>query len=65
MGLTVYDGGPRKFQRTALNELLKQIEVGTMKVQLGKVFKLDDDIVEAHRAMEENRAGGEIVVITG
>jgi len=27
------------------------------------VFKLDD-IVEAHRCMEENKAGGKIVVLT-
>ena len=32
-------------------------------VQIGKVFKLDD-IVEAHRTMEENRSGGKIVVLT-
>ena len=31
--------------------------------QIGKVFKLDD-IVEAHATMEENRAGGKIVVLT-
>ena len=29
----------------------------------GRVFKLDD-IVEAHRCMEENKAGGKIVVLT-
>jgi hypothetical protein len=32
-------------------------------VQVGRVFKLDE-IVEAHRCMEENRAGGKIVVLT-
>jgi hypothetical protein len=32
-------------------------------VQIGRVFKLDD-IVEAHRCMEENKAGGKIVVLT-
>lgn len=30
---------------------------------VGKVFHLDE-IVEAHRTMEENRAGGKIVVLT-
>jgi hypothetical protein len=35
----------------------------TLKVQVGKVFRLDD-IVEAHRCMEENKAGGKIVVLT-
>jgi len=32
-------------------------------MQIGKVFSLDD-IVEAHATMEENRAGGKIVVMT-
>ena len=60
---TTYNGGPEEFQETPLNDLLKQIEAGTMKVQIGKVFHLDE-IVEAHRCMEENRAGGKIVVLT-
>ena len=60
---TTYNGGPEEFQETPLNDLLKQIEAGTMKVQVGKVFHLDE-IVEAHRTMEENRAGGKIVVLT-
>ena len=61
--LTVYDGGPNEFQNTPLNDLLKQIEEGSMHVQVGKVFHLDE-IVEAHRCMEENRARGKIVVLT-
>ena len=32
-------------------------------LQVGKVFKIDN-IVEAHRCMEENRGGGKIVVLT-
>jgi NADPH:quinone reductase-like Zn-dependent oxidoreductase len=62
-GRTTYNGGPEEFQETPLNDLLKQIEAGTMKVQIGKVFHLDE-IIEAHRCMEENRAGGKIVVLT-
>jgi NADPH:quinone reductase-like Zn-dependent oxidoreductase len=42
---------------------MKQIEEGKMHVQVGKIFHLDE-IVEAHRCMEENRAGGKIVVLT-
>ena len=34
-----------------------------LHLQVGKVFKIDD-IVEAHRCMEENRGGGKIVVLT-
>jgi NADPH:quinone reductase-like Zn-dependent oxidoreductase len=61
--LTVYDGGVEDFMQTPLNELIQQISSGEMPVQVGKVFQLDQ-IVEAHRLMEENKAGGKIVVLT-
>lgn len=61
--LTSYGGGPQDFMRTPLGDLTRQIEEGTLFVQIGKTFRLDD-IVEAHRCMEENRAGGKIVVLT-
>ena len=48
---------------TPLEELAQQIAAGKLHVQVGKVFKLDD-IVEAHRCMEGNQAGGKIVVLT-
>ncbi|KAK5741626.1 hypothetical protein LTR17_003831 [Elasticomyces elasticus] len=61
--LTCYDGGEEAFMSTPLQELVDQIEAGTLSISIGKTFKLDD-IVEAHRTMEENRAGGKIVVLT-
>ena len=61
--LTTYDGGPEDFMLTPLDQLAEQVAAGTLRVQLGKVFELDD-IVEAHRYMEENKAGGKIVVLT-
>ena len=61
--LTTYDGGPEDFMLTPLDQLAEQVAAGTLRVQLGKVFELDD-IVEAHRYMEENKAGGRIVVLT-
>ena len=48
---------------TPLEELVEQIAAGKLRVQVGRTFQLDD-IVEAHRVMEENRAGGKIVVLT-
>lgn len=60
--LTTYDGGAEDFVRTPLEELSEQVSSGTLHVQIGKVFTLDE-IVEAHRCMEENRAGGKIVVL--
>jgi NADPH:quinone reductase-like Zn-dependent oxidoreductase len=61
--LTTYDGGPQDFMATPLEELAQQVAAGSLRVQPGQTFALDD-IVEAHRCMEENRAGGKIVVLT-
>ena len=60
--LTTYQGDEKDFANTPLEEMVKQIKEGKLKVQVGKTFKLDE-IVEAHRTMEENRAGGKIVVL--
>ncbi len=61
--LTSYNGKSEDFMRTPLDELAQQIAAGKLRVQIGKVFHLDE-IVEAHRVMEENKAGGKIVVLT-
>ena len=61
--LTSYGGGPREFMDTPLDELAQQIAAGKLHVQMGRTFGIDE-IVEAHRCMEENKAGGKIVVLT-
>ena len=61
VSLTTYSGGPEDFMATPFEELVEQIKGGILKIL--KVFKLEE-IVEAHRCMEENRAGGKIVVLT-
>ena len=61
--LTSYAGESEDFMRMPLQELVDQIAAGTLRVQVGKTFHLDE-IVEAHRCMEENKAGGKIVVLT-
>jgi len=63
VSLTTYNGTFEDFIATPLEDLIGQIVTGTLHVQIGKVFHLDE-IVEAHRCMEENRAGGKIVVLT-
>jgi NADPH:quinone reductase-like Zn-dependent oxidoreductase len=63
VNLTTYDGGAEDFMLMPLQELVKQIAEGRLSVQIGKTFRLDE-IVEAHRCMEENKAGGKIVVLT-
>ena len=48
---------------TPLEDLVERIAAQQLPVQIGKLFKLDQ-IVEAHRCMEESKAGGKIVVLT-
>jgi NADPH:quinone reductase-like Zn-dependent oxidoreductase len=61
--LTSYAGESEDFMRTPLEELCEQVSSGKLRVQVGRVFGLEE-IVEAHRCMEENSAGGKIVVLT-
>jgi NADPH:quinone reductase-like Zn-dependent oxidoreductase len=63
VSLTTYAGESEDFMRTPLEDLVEQIAANTLRVQIGKVFRLEE-IVEAHRCMEENKAGGKIVVLT-
>ncbi len=48
VSLTTYAGESEDFMRTPLQELVDQIAGGTLHVQIGKTFHLDE-IVEAHR----------------
>lgn len=52
--LTCYSGGNEDFMATPYDDLIKQMEEGKLSVQIGKVFHIDE-IVEAHKCMEENR----------
>jgi NADPH:quinone reductase-like Zn-dependent oxidoreductase len=61
--LTSYDGGPADFMGTPLNDLAEQVAAGSLHLQIGRVFHLEE-IVEAHRLMDSNKAGGKIVVLT-
>jgi len=63
VSLTTYAGESEDFMRTPLEDLVEQIAAGTLHVHVGKTFHLDE-IAEAHRCMEENKAGGKIVVLT-
>jgi NADPH:quinone reductase-like Zn-dependent oxidoreductase len=63
VGLTSYGGDSKDFMDTPLEEMIQQISAGTLQIQIGKTFPLDE-IVEAHRMMEANTAGGKIVILT-
>lgn len=63
VSLTTYPGNVDDFMAMPLQTLIAHVEDGTLPVPVGKVLKFDD-IVEAHRLMEGNQAGGKIVVVT-
>lgn len=60
--LTSYAGESTDFMQTPMEELAQQIAAGSLRIQSARVFRMDE-IVEAHRLMEENKAGGKIVVL--
>ena len=62
--LTTYAGEADDFVSTPLQEFVSEVEAGNSRVKVGRVFRLDE-IGEAHRVMEENRAAGKLVVLTG
>ena len=61
VGLTVYAGGPKEFMKTPLDEIAQLVAKGEMTIPV-RTYELDE-IVEAHRVMEGEGAGGKIVVI--
>lgn len=63
VSLTTYAGGAEDFMATPLQGFIDELEKGRIKAPIGKVFTIDR-IVEAHRTMEDNKAGGKIVVTT-
>ncbi len=63
VSLTTYAGGSDDFVNTPLQSVVREVEAGHLTPRIGRVFQLDD-IVEAHRCMDANAAGGKIVVLT-
>jgi NADPH:quinone reductase-like Zn-dependent oxidoreductase len=63
VSLTTYSGGVEDFMAMPLQQLVEQVEAGSLKIHIGKVFHIDQ-IVDAHIAMEANAAGGKIVILT-
>lgn len=63
VNLTTYSGGSEDFVSTPLQQVVDAVEAGTFYPPIGMTFTIDE-IVEAHRAMEDNSVGGKIVVTT-
>jgi NADPH:quinone reductase-like Zn-dependent oxidoreductase len=64
VSLTTYSGGVEDFLAMPLQFLIEQVADGLLPVRIGRVFGLNN-IVEAHRTMESNGAGGKIVILNG
>ena len=63
VNLTTYSGGAQDFMDTPLQTVVNEMETGRVTIRIGRVYQLDD-IVEAHRCMEDNAAAGKIVILT-
>ena len=59
--LTSYGGGSEDVTEQELQDFVDDVEAGRMPLSLDRTFTLDE-IVDAHRYMESNKARGKIVV---
>jgi NADPH2:quinone reductase len=59
--LTVYKGESKNLSKELLQEFIDKVENGTIKLNIDKVFQLDE-VSQAHQYMENNSAKGKIVV---
>lgn len=59
--LTSYSGEAADLSPQQLQDYVALVEKGELEVKTGPVFEFDD-LAEAHKLMDENRAGGKIVV---
>ncbi|MDX2072678.1 MAG: zinc-binding alcohol dehydrogenase family protein [Haliscomenobacter sp.] len=60
--LTIFDSGQVRCTTQSFQEFIHWVEDGTIKLNVNKVFSLDQ-IVAAHQYMESNQATGKIVVV--
>ncbi|MCQ6957597.1 zinc-binding alcohol dehydrogenase family protein [Mucilaginibacter aquariorum] len=63
VSLTTYDSGQIRVSDKHFQEFINDVESGAVKLKIGRVFSLLQ-IAEAHKLMEDNSAGGKIVVVT-
>ncbi len=61
--LTAYGGDADNLPEEGLQKFLDDISAGLIKINIDKVFQMDE-IVEAHTHMEANKAKGKLVVLT-
>lgn len=61
--LTTFGGWIEEFMDVPFDDIIQQVEAGTFKLKVGRVFHIDQ-IAEAHQCMDDNAAEGKIVVLT-
>lgn len=59
--LTVYMGESKNLSKELLQEFIDEVENGSIKLNIDKVFRLDQ-LEKAHEYMEDNKAKGKLVV---
>ncbi|MCB9594615.1 MAG: zinc-binding dehydrogenase [Sandaracinaceae bacterium] len=62
--LTSYSGGSDDIAPEALQAFIERVEAGSLTPKLGPSWRFEE-LVEAHRAMDENRSNGKMVVLVG
>lgn len=63
VSLTAYHSSAKAFVETPLDEIVEQLGTERTKSLIGKVFVGLDKINEAHQCMDEDKAGGKLVVL--
>lgn len=63
VNLTTYSSDQISLSTHTFQDFLTSVEAGRVNLNVSRVFQLED-IVEAHKFMESNNAGGKIVVLT-
>ena len=63
VSLTAYHSSAKAFVETPLDEIVNRLGTERIQALIGKVFVGLDKINEAHKCMDEDKAGGKIVVL--
>jgi NADPH2:quinone reductase len=63
VSLTIYDSGQIRVDQQSFQDFINDVEKGEIKLTIGRTFPFED-IALAHQLMDDNLAGGKIVVLT-
>ena len=62
VAFTKYSGGPAEMARVPWHEIIKDVEQGKLKIQVGRTWKLEE-VAKAHEVMEKGGSGGKMVIL--